>query len=150
MPHFPSPEMVAVAWAKTVPGIDPTKVATTLPGAVAVWGATGFVTVSVLNSDAAPDVPLFSPVVAFDCWTAATDSNQAPWGQASAMAAALQWATYRRSTVPVVMPASYSPARLLSMYPVDGPRRVPSDPAGFARVRVTVALVWTCTAEVAA
>lgn len=149
--HYPSPELVAVAWAKTVGGdVDPTKVATSLPADAGVWGSTGFTTVTVLNALSDVHVPLFEPVVAFDCWAAAPGTNKAPWGQAGAMAAALRWATYRPAVPAVAMPADFHPARLLTVRPLDGPTRIPLDEAGFARVRLVVQLVWTTTAEVAA
>jgi hypothetical protein len=151
MSHHPSPELVAVAWAKTVGGdVDPTKVATTLPGDATTWATSGFVVATVMTGNADRDLPWFEPVVSFDCWTAAPNSNKAPWGQASAMAAALQWATYRRTFPALTMPAEFYPVRLLGVSAVNGPTRVPGDEAGFARVRLDVALSWTVTAAVPA
>jgi hypothetical protein len=147
--HYPSAELVAVAWAKTVGGdVDPTKVATTLPADNSAWADTGFVVVTVLNANADPHVPLLEPVVAFDCWAAAPNSNKAPWGQATALASAIQWATYRAGRIELNMPVDFYPARLLSAWPIEGPTRITLDEAGFARVRLGVAMAWTATAEV--
>lgn len=149
--HYPSAELVAVAWAKTVGGdVDPTKVATSLPADHTTWAATGFVTATVLNAGADPHVPLLEPVVAFDCWAAAANSNKAPWGQAGAIASAVQWATYQIAAPTLAMPPDFYPARLLAVFPIDGPVRVPSDEAGFARVRLTLSMAWTISTAVAA
>lgn len=144
--HHPSSELVAVAWAKTVPDVDPTKVATSLPGDTAGWASTGFVTATVVGGDGNIDVPLYEAVVAFDCWAVALNSNKAPWGHAGALAAAVQHRTYRHSPVTVATPDDYYDARLLSTYAMTMPRRIPSDGAGFARVQVHVALVWSVIA----
>src|SRR5690606_12473205 len=142
--HYPSAEMVAVAWTKAVGGdVDPSKVATTLPADPAVWAATGFTTVTVLNASADAHVPLFEPVIAFDCWACAPGSNKAPWGQAGAIAAALQWATYRTAQPTLSMPPGFHPARVLTVRHLDGPFRIPADEAGFARVRLHTQITWT-------
>lgn len=150
MPHFPSAELVAVAWAKSLPGVDPSKVATSLPADPTVWATTGFVTVTVVGGGSDVDNPLFEPVVSFDCWANSPNSNRAPWGQAGALAAAVQWGTYRRAPFTVPMPDGFHTARLLTVSALDVPRRIPSDGAGFARVQLAVEMVWTVTAEVAA
>src|SRR5690606_35475747 len=149
--HYPSAEMVAVAWTKAVGGdVDPSKVATTLPADPAVWAATGFTTVTVLNASADAHVPLFEPVIAFDCWACAPGSNEAPWGQAGAIASAIHWGTYRAILPLVAIPTGFHPARVLTARHLDCPSRIPNDEAGFARVRLHVALTRTITAEVAA
>lgn len=143
--HYPSPELVAVAWVKTTPGVNSTKVATTLPGDATTWAATGFVTATVVGGDSQIDVPLHTPVMAFDCWANAANSNKAPWGQAGALASAIQAHTYRVAPFEVPVPDDFHPARLLSVYVLEAPQRIVSDAAGFARVRVVAALTWTVT-----
>lgn len=148
--HYPSAELVAVAWAKTVGGdVDPTKVATTLPADTATWSDTGFVRVVVVGGDAGRYVPLHTPVVAFECWAASLNSNKSPWNMATGLAQAVLAGTYRRSINDLAMPGGYYPARLLSIYPVGSPIRIPGDSAGFARVSVDCAIAWTTTAAVA-
>lgn len=148
--HYPSIELVAVAWAKAVGGdVDPTKVATTLPADASAWASTGFVVVTAFPGSVNSHVPLSAPVVTFDCWAAAPGSNKAPWGMATALANELVFATYRSGVPDLAMPDGFHPARLLSVWPVGGPTRIPSDEAGFARVSVDLQLAWTTTAEVA-
>lgn len=151
MPHYPSAELVAVAWAKTVGGdVDPTKVATTLPADHTVWATTGFVRIRLIGGDAGAYVPLHTPVIAFECWAAAINSNKAPWNLATGLAHEILHATYRAGAAPTLaMPDGYHPARLLSIYPVGMPKRIPRDDAGFARVHLDCALAWTTTAAVA-
>lgn len=149
MTHYPSAELVAVAWAKTIGGdVDSTKVATTLPGDVSAWAGTGFVTVSLVGGRGGRDVPLHTPVVSFYCWAASVNSNKAPWNMATGLAHAILHATYRTRLPAVAMPADYYPARLLAIYPVGHPHRIPGDDAGFARVALDCALAWTTTAAV--
>lgn len=148
--HYPSAELVAVAWAKAIGGEVPLAVATTLPSDNSSWAASGFIRATVLAANSAYNVPLHTPVVRFDCWACDPSSNKAPWGQATGLAHALLHATYARTVPALVLPAGFYPARLLSVYPVGGPMRIPGDEAGFARVAVDIALSWTTTAEVAA
>jgi hypothetical protein len=143
MAYAPSTEMVAVAWGKTIDGVDSTKVATSLPGDPTVWAATGFVTVTAFPGAVGTHVPLYSPVVTFDCWANTPNSNKAPWGQAAALAMAVLQATYDAQPLDVEVPAGYSGARVLSVYPTTMPRRVPSDTSGFARVSLDVSIAWT-------
>lgn len=149
--HYPSAELVAVAWAKTVgEDVDPTKVATTLPADATTWATSGFVKVATSGGGSNADVPLHSPVITFECWAAAPDSNKAPWHLATGLAHNLLHACYARTVPRLTMPSGYYPAQLLSIYPVGGPMRIPSDEAGFARVHLDCVLAWTTSAAVAA
>lgn len=145
MPHIPTAEQVAVEWAKTVDGIDASKVATKLPADVSVWAATGFVTATVVGGGDGTDTPVYGPVVRFDCWAANVDSSKAPWGRAGSLAEALRFATYSHHHQDVDLGVQFDPARILSVHPVGPPLRVPLDEAGFARVSVDVQLHWTVT-----
>lgn len=143
MTYLPTAEQVAVAWAKTVDGIDPTKVATSLPADAEVWAATGFVTVSVAGGSPQTHTPLYGPVVRFDCWAANLGSVKPPWGRAGSMAEAIQFATYGFARLDVVPGPEFARARVLSVYPLGSPFRVPGDEAGFARVFIDLRLHWT-------
>lgn len=151
MGFFPSSEQVTVSWLKGVPGLDPSKVATTLPGDPAVWSASGFVQVpTVLGGSPPVDTPLYAPVVQVDCWANNPNSQQPPWGKAASLAGAIEWATYRLGVQRVVvMGGGFNNARVLSVYPVSPPRRVPDDEAGFARYSLDLVVRWV-VAEVAA
>lgn len=146
MPYVPTPEQVAVAWLKTVDGVDATKVATSLPADTATWAATGFWTVTVFPGATGDDVPLFAPVVRIDSWAANVNTNRPPWGRAGTGAGAVQWATYgapgQRPTQPDLGDDFY-PARILQVVSLGSPVRIPEDGAGFARVQVDVQLHYT-------
>ena len=143
MTYVMTPEQVAVAWLKTVDGIDSTKVATSLPGDPAVWGATGFVTVAVVGGTPGDHVPLYRPVVSVTAWATTPGSAKPPWGRAGSMAGAIVWATYRFRGMPVDLGADFAVASLLSVRPLGEPRRIPDETPGFARVAVDLELSWT-------
>lgn len=133
--YYPSPEQVIIAWAKTVLP-DPTQIATSLPAA----GWTGFVTVlSLGGSPPDPGLPVSAPVVRLDCWAAAANSGQPPWGVASQLAERLYLATLMaRQPGTLVAKADFHPAMVRAVYPLSVPRRVDGDPSGYARYTVDV------------
>lgn len=145
MAHIPTTEQIAVEWAKTVDGVDPTKVATTLPADAAVWASTGFVQVTAFPGSADVHVPMFAPVVRFGCWAANLNSAQPPWGRAGSIAQALMVATYSHTHQDFDLGAEFHAARLLSVYPAGVPVRVPADEAVFAHVYLDLVLGWTVT-----
>jgi hypothetical protein len=146
---YPSTEQVAVAWAKAVgaddANIDPTKVATSLPADPSVWSTTGFVTVTAVGGGSDVHVPLYESAVTFDCWANTPNSSRAPWGQAAALASALLRACYRHDPMTVDPGEAFHSARLLSVYPAQMPRRIPSDASNFARVALDLVIAWTVT-----
>ncbi len=145
MPFFPTSDQVAVAWLKTISGIDPTKVATSLPADAATWASTGFVTaMTVGGSPGSVHVPVSEPVVAVDCWANNANSGKPPWGKAGHLAALIYRATYLAP-----QPGSFTvltdfhPAKLRAVYPVSEPRRIPGDESGFARYQLDLQLVYS-------
>lgn len=143
MSYLPTAEQVAVAWLKTVTGVDATKVATTLPADVSVWAATGFWQVTVVGGTPATHTPLYMPVIRVDCWAANLASTKPPWGRAGSMAGSVVWATYHQPALLRVDPgAGFDTAHVLSTFPLSEPVRVPDDDAGFARVFVDLRLSW--------
>lgn len=146
MAWFPTAEQLAVAWVKTVPEVDPSKVATTLPADAAGWAASGFVQVGIVGGSPSVHTPLLSTVVSVHCWAANLNSNRPPWGRAGSLAAAIVWATYGHPAAVVDLGVEFHRARLLSVYPLSSPRRIPGDEAGFAHVEFDAAMAWTVTA----
>ncbi|MGH8571199.1 MAG: hypothetical protein ACREX8_01310 [Gammaproteobacteria bacterium] len=147
MTHLPSAELLMVAWLKGLPGVPPDGVATTLPGDPATWAALGFVQVTTVGGSPAVHTPLRNPVVAVDCWANNPNSQKPPWGKASALAETIVSACYGDTAQRVVtMPAGYSNARLMAVYPLSEPRRVPADEAGFARLSVDLSVSWAVAA----
>lgn len=146
MTYVPTPEQVATAWVKTVPGVDATKVATSLPADDAGWATSGFWTVTVFPGAVDLHVPLFSPVVRVDCWAVNLGSTKPPWGRAGSGASAIQWATYGTAGCRPSQPslaADFHPVRVLQVNSLGSPVRVRLDDAGYARVQVDVQLFYT-------
>jgi len=133
-------EMVAVAWCKAVI----TEAAATILPDVAAWSDTGFVQWSTVGGNVNIDTPLHTPVVTADCWAGKTDSDRPKWGQASALAAAVYRASIdQRAQVRSLQLPRGITVRLQSVWPLNHPRRINSDPARFARYSLDIAFAWT-------
>ncbi|WP_149264292.1 hypothetical protein [Actinomadura sp. K4S16] len=146
MAEPPSSEIVAVAWLRTLPGIPPNGVATTLPGDTSTWHDTGFVTVHLTGGDPGLHVPQRAPVLQLDCWAANPNSQKPPWGRANALAErivdACRPAQQRRLMGRIALPAPYQDARVQTANVETEPRRVYPDEARFADYMLELALYW--------
>jgi hypothetical protein len=142
----PNAEMAAVAWVKQVPGVDPTKVATTLPRDVDAWAATGFVTVSGVGGSPNVHVAMRRPVVSISAWAVTPNSEKAPWGRAQALAERVFAAFYDPEMFPhrVTFPESvdFYPASIRTGHPLAEPRKVPGSEAGYAQVQFDATFAW--------
>lgn len=144
MAHPPNAELLMVAWIKSLSGIPEGGVATKLPSDPAMWAAAGFVQVGVVAGSPEVHTPLRGPVVQIDCWANNINSEKVPWGKASALAETIVNACYKNNQQRVFgMPVGFTAARLLCVWPLIEPRRIPDDEAGFARVSVDLAVRWT-------
>lgn len=143
MTYYPTAEQVAVAWVKTLDGVDPTKVATTLPGDATVWAETGFVQLTVVGGSPGRDSQLYSPVLAVDVW-AANVGGKAPWGRAGSLAGAVVWGSYNGVAPNLLdLGVEFHRARVHTVSTLSEPRRIQGDEAGFARVQFDAALTWS-------
>lgn len=138
-------ELVAVAWLGGLFADD--IVATTLPKADSdgnlSWAASGFVTVSTVGGSAHQYYALRNPVVSVDCWAVNPNSARPPWGKAANLAEEIQAGCYAADIGrSLTLPGDYPAARVLSAYAVSEARRVPSDPASYARFNLSLALHW--------
>lgn len=139
-------ELVATAWLKGVVGDI---VASALPRDNATWAASGFVVLATVGGTANLYVPLRSPVVAVDCWAVGQNSNKPPWNKATWLAEQIQAACYDSANTPrlLTLPTGYPQARVLSAYSEYEPRRVPADPAGYARISCGLTFNWVQVAS---
>ncbi|TXJ78629.1 hypothetical protein E2C11_16615 [Streptomyces lavendulae] len=141
-----SPELVAIAWLKTVVG---DRVATTLPkpgvdGSI-TWADGGFVTLVVAGGTPNLYTPLREPAVGVDCWAANPGSQKPPWNQAASLAEAIQAACYDHPAIPqaLALPPGYPAARVLSAYTTGDYRRIPDDPSSYARYSIPgLVITW--------
>jgi len=143
-------EAVAIAFLKTVPGINALKIATVLPADKAAWAASGFIQVTAVGGSPSMDLPQANPVLTVDCWANNGDSAQAPWGKAANLAENIRYALYTNPTFfgKQVDPGSqFALVRVLSAWFITEPRRITGDPNAYARFSFDLTLVWT---EVAA
>lgn len=160
---LPNSELVAAAWLAAVPGFTTAMVGTTLPrmpasGPLPAWIGTGFVTVGpVVGGTPGTNMPLAEPVVSVNCWAVnatKTDgsgasinvSTKPPWGRAAQLAEQIRAAVYtldKGAGRQVVMPVpGYARATVNGAQLLSEPRRMPSDPASYARFQFELQLFW--------
>lgn len=139
-------ELVTEAWLSTVDGMPAGAVATTLPADNSTWAASGFVTVGpTVGGQPDVDVPMRRPVVQVDCWAVNPESRRPPWGRANWLAELIVAACYDTASMQrtlTLRPPGFPSARVLAAYPVTEPRRVPSDPAAYARYHLDLQVDW--------
>jgi hypothetical protein len=147
---IPVTDIVAMALIRSIFGIDPTKVGTTLPKNVNNW-ADGFVQVVTVGGTPNIYVPLDGSVVAVSCWATNIGSGKPPWGKANQLAAIIQRDCIKHETYPrtldLTMFGNYLPARVHSAYFVTEPHRIPSDEASYARYDGDLQINWTPLGE---
>jgi hypothetical protein len=147
---IPVTDLVAVALIRSVPGIDPTKVGTTLPKNVNNW-AEGFVQVITVGGSPNIYVPLDGSVVAVSCWATNIGSGKPPWGRANQLAAIIQRDCLKHATYPRTLDlttfGNYAPAKVHSAYFITEPRRTPSDEGSYARYDGDLQVNWTPLGE---
>jgi hypothetical protein len=144
MSIYPTPDLVAVTWLKSVAGLPTNQIATTLPADNSSWATSGFVQVTAIGGNPGREVPFWQPAIQIDCWANNPNSQKPPWGKAGHLAATIQWATYgARQPGVLALGGTFHPTRLMSVYPLTEPRRILSDEAGFARVQIDLLMTWT-------
>lgn len=144
MTYYPTVDAVATAWLKTLAGLPPNGVATSLPADPAAWSELGFVQVQSVGGLPTVHTPLRHPIVQVDCWANALNAQTPPWGKAGHLVELILLGTFFRDPV-TVTPArgNYYPACVRSVYPVEEPRRFRDDDAGFARYTMDLCINYT-------
>jgi hypothetical protein len=139
----PGSPLVLIRWLATL-GLPCDGIGDHLPADPTTWATQGFLQVPMtVGGSPDVDVPMRAPVVQVDAYTNRPDSERAPWNRAEHLAASvLAAAQDQRTPVDLVMPASYYPARLHSVWANTEPRRIPGDPSGFARVTCDYQMRW--------
>lgn len=153
LPAYATTELVAITWLKAnaaAVGLDPQKIAATLPRDTDEWSATGFVQLHALPGGqyAAAGTKRMG-VVTVDCWwsatSGATSSSKPQWAKANQLIerviAATEDPTTGYSSLLDLGP-NYTPAVVLSVYPMGEPQRVENDPASYARYTVDLVVDW--------
>lgn len=143
MVYVPNNELVAVSWAKTLPGLPSQQINTLLPADNSTWTASGFVQVAVAAGQPGMYLPVNAPVIQWTCWAVNPNSGKPPWGKANGLAETLKAATYEPSNYGVVTTRSgYEDARVMEAHPVTEPRRVTGDDGRFAGYTLDMQLFW--------
>lgn len=146
MAHVPTNELVAIHWAKTLPGLPSDQIGTTLPSDNTTWAASGFVQVQTAAGQPGVYLPYNAPVMQWTCWAHNPASGKPPWGKANALAEALKAATYGPAHYGgVATPAAFEDARVMEAHPLTEPRRVRGDDARYAAFTLDMQIFWTRT-----
>lgn len=140
LPAVATTESVAVAWMRSLAGLDGlvgTTLPTTLPD-------DGFVTVAAIPIAADVDVPQRGRgYVQADTWAAPkSGSAKPPWARANLLAETILRGTFSMRHGATVELRPGVAARLQSVYATTEPERITSDPGGFARYRFDLAVDW--------
>lgn len=141
----PNSELVAVAWLKGVPGLDPSKVATSRPRDNTSWAETGFVQVGDAGGSPDRDIPMRRPVMSLHLWgSPSTQSGKPPWNRAAALGEAIlaDCQLHQPRDVSALLPAGYRGARVMSAYALTEVRRTPGDLTSFAHFQLDLQLHW--------
>jgi hypothetical protein len=139
-------ELVAIAYLGQLPELAPSRVASTLPTDVSTWQADGFVQVQTIGGDTNHDFAFEHPVVQVDVWAAPTHSQRPPWGKAHDLAQVLRAGVLGLAGTHVALtlpPAGFPAAVVHAAYFLMPFRRVPGDPANYARYTADLQLHWT-------
>lgn len=151
----PTVQLVAIAWLRGVPGVDPTKVATKRPQDTATWAATGFIQVGQPTGDGPQigDLPLRASIVGVSCLAASLDSGKPPWWRANQLAEQIIEDTYGHRgsggrDVSAYMKAGYQGAKVLTAYAMNDPRESPAPgPTSFAKYIFDLAINWVAVPD---
>lgn len=146
-PYRPNAEQAGVAWAKTIPEVDASKVATKLPADVTKWASTGFVVVSNVGGSTPVGIEVRQSVLSFDCYWANPNSEKTPWGEARALAESVFHGFFIEDLFPQRFEIpSFLPVSVRSGWTNTEPRRVPGSVAGYAHVSFDATIAW-CVAR---
>ncbi|RAJ70280.1 hypothetical protein K378_01445 [Streptomyces sp. Amel2xB2] len=138
-------ELVAVAWLRSLDGIEPGQVATTLPSKTADWAENGFLQVTPgIGGSMQLHYALREPVVQVEAYAARLDSGKPPWNVAASLMEAVVAGTYDEANLQrtLTLPGAFPAARVLTAHFVSEPRRMPDDVASYARYVADLALHW--------
>lgn len=144
----PDGALVADAWLRLVAGLPSSCIGPTLPAArrtpAPAWVSQAFAQHTVVGGSPAIEVQLRRTVVQLDFWAVTLDDRAAPWGRASAVAERVLDAAYGTvHELALVVPDGYDVPRLRTVVPQQEPRKITSDPAGFARFQFDALFTWT-------
>lgn len=148
---LPHGELVAQAWLRGLEGIPTNGVGTTLPKDNSTWAASGFVQIEIAGGTPGVYMPTSNPVISIKCFACAVNSSQPPWGKANQLAEIIKLSgygsvdSYNSPQRVVALAPQYQNARVLGVYPLSEPQRMPSDEARFALYKIDMQFVYVPT-----
>lgn len=146
MAKRPTNELAAMAWIRSIPGIDPQKVSTKLPGNNSLI-VPGFVTVMTIGGSPDIYVPRREPIIEVKTWACHPDGDRQdpPWARANDLAEIIwERCLDHRSFGGVLFTKNgYDNVCVPSAYPLTEPMKVPDDAPRFACYTMDLQLHWT-------
>lgn len=142
---WPNSSLVAVAWLKTLPGVDSRYVATQLPPSNFTFGTSGFCVVTVVGGSPDAYLPEGHPVLQVDIYAIKEGSARPPWNACEDIAVAVTKACEGNGLFreELTLPGTYMPARVLQGQVIGEPKRAYGDGGSLAHIRVEIELHWT-------
>lgn len=145
---LPNTELVVISYLQTMPGVTADVIATQPPQDESQWKQNGCITVSVVGGHPDADLPTRNPIVQLDFFAVNPGSDKPPWYKAASLGEQVWLATRMRERVPRNVTVSaggvlYPPARVLTAYFLDEPRRIWKDAGDWAHFMGLLAMTWT-------
>lgn len=141
----PNGELVAVHWIKGIEGIEPSAVATTLPGIDnATFAAHGWIQATAVGGVPDGDTPMQASRIQIDAWAFNKNSGKVPWGKAMTLAMFVKGEVDRGTMEHrrvVSMPDNFDDAYVHSVVVEIDPRRLPDE--AYARYSMDLIIYWT-------
>lgn len=161
IPNRTTSAMAACAWFGSIPGLDPCMTGEQVPpdaepdGSDAPWVAAGlgFIEVTVVGGTPDPMLPVKRPVIEAKCWGVVPGSNLPPWGIASTLTEAIQYATWDRINCArrldiSINGAPYPPVSVQAAKVLTTPRRIFNDAADYGGFSLDVWMQWITLTDV--
>jgi hypothetical protein len=145
-------DLVAIAWVSRIPAVaalaTQPPVGGSVPADATSWAATGFIEVLTTGGSPDPEYRRRRPVVTAFCWAVKIGSKKPPWSAAGRLAEYIFDACYTEHLThalitPVAEGITYPTAQIQEVNaPLSEPRKVPNDPAGYARYMIDFEMMW--------
>lgn len=150
MKKYPTSELVAMNWIRSLEGVPSDKVSTKLPRETDKIGNEGFVTVFTISGSMDLHLMRRDPILQVNCWArnSRNDKQDPPWRVANELAERIVNACFNPVNFQnrIDTPNGYERASVLQAYPVSEPRKMHiesgGDEARFAMYSFDLQLHW--------
>jgi len=145
-------DLVAVAWVASIPRVAVLAASPPIAGSVPAqptsWALTGFLELLTTGGSPHPEYRQRRPVVTVFAWAVKIGSKKPPWSQAARLAEYVFDACYDEQLAHQLFPnitaegVHYPTAQVQEISAISEPRKIPNDPAGYARYTFDFEMLW--------